>query len=353
MGQHKERILKALHPGLVAALMTPVFMGLAPIFGKLAIMSGMDPYTLAAVRTLAAAGLLWIVYALFFRRYIYIFPAGLLGTFFVGLVNGLGSLLYYNGLLLIENASLAQLLNMLYVVFVMLLTRVYGWHISRLSVMRAILAMFAVYLLTAFDESASGTVHWLGVGLMIGSAFLYAYHVVLSQRTMYEMPAPTMALYALTWMALTVLVARLAFGGFGLTGWVPALPEGWWFVTGLTLVTAMSRVTLFAGIRNLGAIQTILLNVIELGVTLLAAFIWLGEVLMPMQWVGVVILLTTALLSRWDSQVRDTTYRPLFEPTPLGGFPINIDKEPLTPHRFSTVTRLYRRRPRASFDPPK
>jgi hypothetical protein len=86
-------------------------------------------------------------------------------------------------------------------------------------------------------------------------------------------------------------------------------------------------------------------------VTLLAAFIFLQETLQPVQWIGVLILLTSALLSRWDTQVRDSAYRPLFEPTPLGGFVINRD--PLTPNRFSTVSRLYRRRPRASFDPPK
>jgi drug/metabolite transporter (DMT)-like permease len=330
--------------GTVAALLTPLLMGTAPIFGKLAIRSGMDPYTLAAIRTLAAAALLWIVYALFFRRYIYIFPAGLLATVAVGLVNGLGSLLYYNGLLLLDDASLAQLLNMLYVVFVMLLTRIYGGHISRLSLVRAILAVFAVYLLAAFDREAYGTVHWLGVGLMIGGAFLYAYHVVLSQRGMYEMPAPTMALYALTWMAASVLVARLALGGISGAGWLPVQPMGWWFVVGLTMVTALSRVTLFAGVRNLGAISTILLNVAEIAVTLIVAFAWLGEMLAPMQWVGVLVLLASVVLSRWDTQVRDTAYRPLLIPSPLGGLP--LPEEPISPGRFSTISRLYRRRPR-------
>ncbi len=334
--------------GTVAALITPLLMGAAPIFGKLAIRSGIDPYTLAALRTLAAAALLWVACGLFFRRYIYIFPAGLLATVVVGFVNGLGSLLYYNGLLLLDNASLAQLLNMLYVVFVMLLTRLYGGHISRLSLVRAILAIFAAYLLAAFDAEAHGSLHWLGVGLMIGGAFMYAYHVVLSQRGMYEMPAPTMALYALTWMAATALVARLAFRGYNGTGWLPAQPPGWWFVAGLTMVTALSRVTLFAGVRNLGAIHTILLNVAEIAVTLIAAYIWLGEMLTPTQWVGVLVLLSSVILSRWDTQVRDTAYRPLLHPSPLGGFP--LPSEPITPTRFSTVSRLYRRRPRTDPD---
>jgi drug/metabolite transporter (DMT)-like permease len=328
---------------MIAALMTPALMGFAPVFGKLAIRSGLDPYTLAALRTCAAAAILWIVYLLFFRKYIYIFPAGLLATMAVGTMNGLGSLLYYNGLLLLDNASLSQLLNMLYVVFVMLLTRLYGHHVSRISLFRAGLALAAVYFLTA-TNSGRGHIHWLGVGLMIGSAFTYAYHVILGQRGMYEMPAPTMALYALTWMALTVLLARLFLGRSFAVPWAPALPVGWWYLLGLTAVTALSRVTLFAGVRNLGALHTILLNVAELGVTLLVANLWLAESLTPMQWVGVLILLASVLLSRWDTQVRDASYGPLLQLAPFGGLSRN---QPITPDRFSTVSRVYRRKSRA------
>ena len=41
--------------GMAAALLTPLFMGMAPIFGKLAINTGLDAYTLAALRTCFAA----------------------------------------------------------------------------------------------------------------------------------------------------------------------------------------------------------------------------------------------------------------------------------------------------------
>ncbi|MEJ2148646.1 MAG: DMT family transporter [Chloroflexota bacterium] len=272
--------------GLMAALLTPFFMGMAPVFGKLALHTGFDPYTLAAIRTCLAALALWTVYLLFFRRYTFIFTAGLLGTVVVGMVNGLGSLLYYNGLYYLDNASLAQLLNMLYVIFAMLLTRIYGQRISPLSIVRAALALLAVYLLVGLG-AVGGGVRWLGISLMLGSAFMYALHVVLSQRVMFEMPAPTMTLYALTWMGLTVLIARLILGeSMVVTSWLPDVAQGWWFVLGLTAVTALSRVTLFAGVRHLGTVQTILLNVAELGVTLLVAFFWLGERMSGAQWVG-------------------------------------------------------------------
>ena len=318
MGESNRRSL-----GMLAALLTPLLMGMAPIFGKLAIRSGLDAYTLAALRTCFAALLLWLVFALFFRKFIYIFPAGLIGTIVVGAVNGLGSLFYYNGLLLLDNASLAQLLNMMYVIFAMLLTRIYGQHISFLSVVRAGLALFAVYLLST--GQTTGDVHWLGVGLMLGSAFMYALHVVLSQRVMFEMPAPTMALYALTFMGLTVLIARLWVGGFGtLAAWSPAIRTGWWFVLGLTAVTGLSRLTLFAGVRNLGGLQTILLNMAEIAVTLLVAAVWLSERMTFVQWVGVLVLIISVGLSRWDTDQEDLSYRPLLHPASSFGpvFPL-------------------------------
>jgi drug/metabolite transporter (DMT)-like permease len=330
--------------GLMAALLTPVLMGMAPVFGKLAIRSGIDAYTLAALRTCLAAALLWFVYGLFFRRFIYIFPAGLIGTLAVGAVNGLGSLLFYNALLLLDNASLAQLLNMMYVIFAMLLTRIYGHHISLLSIVRAGLALVAIGLLAA-GAPASGTVHWLGVGLMLVGAFMYALHVVLSQRVMFEMPAPTMALYALTFMGATVLIARLFIGGVTHVSWTPVLPVGWWFILGLTAVTALSRVTLFAGVRSLGGLQTILLNMGEMAVTLLVAAIWLDERMTLIQWIGVAVLAVSVVLSRWDTDVSDTAYRPLLSPTPLGGLSFDFSR-PLEPSPFGTVTRLYRRQPR-------
>jgi drug/metabolite transporter (DMT)-like permease len=166
---------------------------------------------------------------------------------------------------------------------------------------------------------------------------------------MFEMPAPTMALYALTFMSLTVLVARLWVGGVGtLASWSPAIPSGWWFIAGLTAVTGLSRLTLFSGVRNLGSLQTILLNMAEIAVTLVVAALWLDERMTAIQWVGVAILAGSVLLSRWDTEVRDHSYRPLLRPTPLGGLTFNLS-EPIAPSDFGTVTRLYRRQPR-TFD---
>jgi drug/metabolite transporter (DMT)-like permease len=312
---------------LAAALLTPVFMGMTPIFGKQAIHAGIDPYTLAALRTCFAALLLWILFGLFARKYTFIFPAGLIGTIIVGVVNGLGSLMYYNGLQFLDNASLSQLLYMTYVIFAMLLTRIYGQHLSLLSVVRAVLAFAAVYLLT-LGSSNGHALHWVGIGLMLGSAFMYALHVVLSQRVMFEMPAQTMTLYTLTFIGATVLVVRLLVGTFTPINWTPTVTVGWWYLFGLTAVTALSRLTLFAGVRGLGGMQAILLNMAEIGVALLAANIWLDERLTLLQWIGVAILMSSVFLSRWDVDISDQVYKPIPHPSHFSGLSPGVNPSP-------------------------
>lgn len=296
--------------GLIAAWLTPFFMGLTPIFGKAATLAGVGPFSVAGWRTVLAALLLWIVYLIAFRRYLFIFPAGLFGTFVVGTVNGLGSLLFYNGLTLLD-ASLAYMLYMLYFAFAMLLTRIYGQTISPVSRLRALLALIAVVLLTS---GMTDSLNWRGVAMMIGAALMYALHVILSQRVMYEMPAPTMTIYALTAMAVTVSVAWMIYGQGPAVVLEPVSRMGWLYLAGLTIVTALSRLTLFAGVKQLGSVQVALLNVAELFVALLFAFLIFGDRLSLLQWAGAGLLVVSMGLSQWDRDLAIKAYRPLVPP---------------------------------------
>lgn len=279
-------------PGAVAAAMlTPVMLGLAPIFGKLAIMDGADPFSVAAVRTVIAAGLLWLGFALFARRYLYIYPAGLLGCIVVGIVNGIGSLFFYSGLGLLD-ASLVQLLNGMYVVFAVMLARVGGEPVSARTIARVGLALAGITLIAGLG---SGAVNWLGVGLMLGSAIMFAGTLVLSQYVMYEMPAQTASVYILTVMAVVVLVAWFAIGTpISQTAASAAL----WPILLLGITTAASRLLMFASVQVFGSLRTVIFAILEVGVTLILAYFVLGERLTPAQWVGVALLGGSLLLVR-------------------------------------------------------
>ncbi|MBZ0293552.1 MAG: DMT family transporter [Anaerolineae bacterium] len=284
--------------GILAAVFTPIFLGVAPVLGKTAINAGAQPFTVATLRTLAAVLLLWIAYLLFFRRYIYIYPAGLLGCVVVGIVNGIGSLFYYSGLGLVD-AGLAQLLNGMYLVFAVVLVRITGERPNRRTLVRVGMALVALVLLTGFGGEA---IDWWGVGLMVGSAIMFAGTFILSQNVLYEMPSPTVALYVLTTMGLVVSMVWLATGAqdvtaFADTAMMPILLLG--------ISTALSRLAMFAGVKILGSMQTAILAIAEIAVALTLAFVFLGERLTTEQWIGVGILGLSILLVR----PRDLTSR--------------------------------------------
>lgn len=273
---------------LIAALLSPVFLGCAPVFGKLALRGGSDPFTVAAVRTALAAGLLWLFYLAFWRKYIFIYAAGFLGCAVIGTVNGIGSLMYYNGLNRLD-ASVSQLLNGTYLVFVVLLVRLGGQSLSWRVGLRVLLALSGLLLITG---GVRGQVDWLGVGFMLGNALLFAGTVILSQRVLYEMPAPTVTLYVITVMAVVVVMARLAYD----LRWLPQTADAVWAILALTLTTALSRLTLFAGVKNLGSLQTTLLAITEIAVAVSLAFLLLDERLTAVQWVGVGAFIVSLLL---------------------------------------------------------
>ncbi|MCS6871462.1 MAG: DMT family transporter [Anaerolineae bacterium] len=290
------------HPStrhLIALALYPTFLGMAPVLGKLALNGQADPFTIAALRTVAAAAILWTIYLVFWRKYIFIYPAGLLGCVIVGTVNGIGSLFYYNGLNYLD-ASVAQLLNSTYLIFVVVLAAADGHKLTQRTVLRAFLAFVAVVLIT---QGVQRQFNWFGVALMIGNAILFAGMFILSQRVLYEMPAQTVALYVLTTMAVVVVIARLIVS----REFTPMDNQTLNAILALGVTTALARLTMFFSVKRMGSLQTVLVGISETAVAILLAFVLLGEQLLATQWLGVGILLISLLLiRREDIRSRET-----------------------------------------------
>ena len=278
--------------GIYAALSSAFLLGLAPVFGRWAILSGFSSLLTVALRTSLAAAMIFFIMLVFKRQFLYIFPVGLAGCFLAGTINGLGSLLYYMALSDLP-ASVGQLLYAVYPVFVAFFSILDKQAISRLTILRMVLALAAVLLLI----SPNGTALPLSaVLMMIGSAALYALHIPINQRVLYEIPAPTVTLYTLLAMGLVTLPAYFIFDR------QPPGSEAMWLpVILLTLVTFASRFTLFLGIKKIGGVQTALLGLSEIFITILVSYFLLDERLTLIQWAGAGILGTTLLLASFEN----------------------------------------------------
>jgi drug/metabolite transporter (DMT)-like permease len=283
--------------GILAAFSSAIFLGFAPVFGKLAITLGFTPFAVVALRTGFAAGLLLLAIALLYPQYLYIFPVGLAGCALAGAINGFGSLLYYLALQRLD-ASVGQLLYSLYPFFVALWLILDHQPPSRLTFFRVGLATIAVLLLTSVPKNS---VDLTGVLMMIGAAVLYAMHLPINQRVLYEVPAPTVALYTLLAMSAVVIPAYLLFDRAWPANSIPWLP-----VAGLTFVTIFSRIALFLGVKKIGGMQTALLGLAELLIAIIFSHIWLGENLSLLQWLGAAGLGFSLILVMFENSAPPT-----------------------------------------------
>jgi len=291
--------------GIFAALSSAIFLGMNPVLGRWAILAGFSPLLVVAIRTGLAALIMLAYLVIFKRQYLYIFPVGLFGCFLAGALNGFGSLLYYQALGSLP-ASLGQLLYSLYPLFVALFTFLDKQPVSRLTFIRVGIAAVAVFLLTSVDGASAPPLP--AVLMMLGAAVLYALHIPINQRVLYEIPAPTVTLYTLLSMSIITIPFYLLFDR------TPPTPDASWTpVMLLTLVTFASRFTLFLGIKNIGGLQAALLGLSELFITFVLGHFILQETLTTFQIIGAVILGISMLLVALEKQ--DPTRR-----RPKGGW---------------------------------
>jgi drug/metabolite transporter (DMT)-like permease len=274
--------------GIYAALASAMFMGLTPVFGKQAILLGASPLAVVALRTLFAALLMLILLVIYNRNYLFIYPAGLLGCLLAGWINGVGSLFYYSALGRID-ASLGHLIYSFYPLFLVFWLLLDHQRPGVMTIFRLLFALPAIYLLT---QARSGQVDLIGLGEMLVAAALYALHIPINQRVLYDMPAPTVTLYTLLAMSSVVVPAYLISGGSTFIGGT----EAWRAIIGLTLVTFLSRLMLFLGVKHLGGMQTALLGLSELLVAILFSYIWLGERFSQTQWIGAGLLIISLMM---------------------------------------------------------
>ena len=282
----KERSL-----GIRAALISAFLLGFAPVFGRQAILAGMPPLEVVALRTALAAGLLLLIVIVFRRPFLYIYPAGLFGCLLAGVINGSGSVLYYMSLAYLP-ASLGQMLYSLYPFFLAIWLLLDRHPIGRVTLLRIGLATLAVLLLIGGTGDA---VDMRGVLLMLGGSLMYALHLPINQRVLYDVPAPTVTLYTLLAMSAVVVPAYFIFDG-GATGATIA----WTPILGLTFVTFFSRLALFLGVKHAGGMQTALLGLSELLVAITFGHILLDERLTVVQWIGAGLLALSLLTVRND-----------------------------------------------------
>ncbi|MEJ5310373.1 MAG: DMT family transporter [Anaerolineae bacterium] len=304
---HAPRAQKGLS-GLSSGLLASFLLGWAPILGKFAYRARVDPMTLAALRTAVAALFLWVIYLIFWRKRIAVGWSAILNCMLVGIINGIGSLFYYSGLSRLD-ASRASLLGAFYPVWAVIFLSASGQTIRRVTLGRLLISLGGAVLVTS-PWMMNTLTDYLGVMLMLAYAGLTGWYLVMGQWVLADVPSRSGTLYILTGMALTVAIARAVSGG---TAIAPISTSGWTAIVALGLTTAFSRLAMFFSLEKLGGVQTAIIGLVELAVSLTLAFVFLGDRLAWYQWLGAFLLLGGGVFARMDIE-RGAIPPPAFNP---------------------------------------
>jgi len=268
--------------GLVLIAISTIAYGVQPIFGKVAYAAGVEPLPLLAWRYLIALVCLELLER--GRRPPLRVRMRLWG---LGSVFVFNSIAYFMALDALP-ASVTALVLFSYPVIVAVLAALTG--VERLTgrALLAALAAFAGCALTAGGLRLDSGLPARGIAWALAAAVVYAGFVVLSSRFGGGVPARMLALHLV--QVAAVLCAVFALLGPGLS--LPRDPRAWLSVAAIAVVSTVVSMTLFlAGMALVGPSRASVLSSLEVLVTLVLAFLLLGERLSPQQWAGAALIL--------------------------------------------------------------
>jgi drug/metabolite transporter (DMT)-like permease len=185
-------------------------------------------------------------------------------------------------------ASVTALVLFSYPVIVALFAALAGVEPLTWRSLLAALGAFAGCALTAGGLELSAGLPVRGVAWALAAAVVYAGYVVLSSRFGNGVPARVLALHVVQVAALLCVVFAVLGPGLAL----PREPRAWLSVAAIALVsTVVSMIAFLAGMALVGPSRASVLASLEVLVTLVLAFLLLGERLSPLQWAGAALIL--------------------------------------------------------------
>lgn len=196
--------------------------------------------------------------------------------------------------------GLTSLLLYTYPAFVTLL----AWLVDHVRPSRrrltALVIAFAGTSLAA--DPRGGHADLLGVAIGLGTAAWYAIYLTVSMRVVRSVDSLSASGYVCLGAMLSFVIAALARGGLH----VPDMSRSLLPIAGIVVIaTVMPIVTLFAGMRRLGAPRAALISTLEPVVTIALAAAILHERFVPIELLGGALIVTALLLLQFPERLKN------------------------------------------------
>lgn len=273
--------------GITLIIISAATFGTLPILGRYAYGYGMDVSTLMLLR-FSFASLLMLAWMLIRREPL---PRGrtLLQLAGMGGLGYVGQSFCYLSAIQYASTGLVALLLYLYPMMVAVLSVIF------LKVKLTPKMIFALALATlgaALTANPQGG-QLPGILLAISAAAIYAFYIVVGTGVMRKVTSIQSSTVIFISAAL-VYAMLVAIRG---AHW-PASPTGWGVVVGISILSTIIPVATFlAGLKLIGPNKASLLSTLEPVVTVVLAYVFLGEVIGPVMLVGGGLILAAVVMS--------------------------------------------------------
>jgi len=275
---------------LLVAISASAF-GSTPIWGKMALSSGVSIETLLAFRLALASLFLW---GLLLARSANpsVLPKGFVRLFLMaGLGFGITALCFFNALLHIP-ASLTQMI--FFSSYPTLATLLSAWILRESLNLRKMMALFLVIsggVVMVWSWQQQGDLLWCL--LPLGSGIAYSLYLVLGSKVLAQYLPRVVSLWVITFGALQFFGYGLALQriSFHISGKA-------WALIGIMaiLCTVISVLCFFSGLERIGASHAAIISTLEPVVTVLLATFFLGERMSLQQFLGASTIIAGILL---------------------------------------------------------
>jgi drug/metabolite transporter (DMT)-like permease len=272
--------------GFGLILISAASFGAMPIFARFAYASGVDTFTLLALRFTIATAMLAAVLAVRRRA----LPRGkvLGGLVAMGAVGYVGQAMCYFTALTLASAGLVALLLYLYPALVAAASvAVLKERLPARTIVALAMALAGAALAIGFG--GGGTL--AGAAFAVGAAVIYTVYIIAGTGLM-RVVSPLPATAVIMASAGVVYGALVAMRG---PRW-PATAGGFLAIAAVAVVTVIATVTFFAALERIGPTNASLLSTFEPVVSVVLAALVLGERLGPLALAGGALILAAAML---------------------------------------------------------
>ena len=199
-------------------------------------------------------------------------------------------------------SGIAMVIFFTYPALVMLINYLlYKQKVNRIYTLSLLIIFIGMLCLV---KGSRYTFSFMGLGFGLLSSLLYAVYIIVSKKS------PLAPLVSTFWVSLGAAMSCLAVALVHHSFIVPEKLSIWLNICGIGIIcTALPIVFLLKGLKNISSLQASILSVLEPVFVLIFGIILLGEQVNLIQGLGILVLLSGALLSllsgRFDSLPED------------------------------------------------